>query len=188
MRYGVNFYRERVARGARVRRGLLRGAGLGLVVGIEVVLLVGLVISGFEFRSQARSMRREVATLESQSRPYRESPALPAARALMQARLARTDWTPVLVAVAETTPRNVVLTRVQGGVGKGRGELRGLDIEGRLLGRTRDLSAVIAYMDSLRANPVMRERFPRIDLGKAKGGTGRNFRIVCRPASSGKES
>ena len=185
MRYRVNLYREREARGERVRKGVLRGAALGIVVAAEVLLIGALVISGFQFRERAQSLRRTVESLESRIEPYREDAGLPAARALLQNRVERVDWSVIMAALAENTPDNVVLTKVRGGRETGRGGLNGLEIEGRITGGARDLSPVIAYVDSLRSNPVLTARFSRIDLGEARGGTGQNFQVICRPSGEG---
>ena len=184
MRYRVNLYREREARGERLKKSLFRGTLLGIVVAVEVVLLGVLVISGFQFRERAETVRLATQGLEERSRPYEESGDLAAARALVQRRVERVDWSVLMAAVAERTPDNVVLSKVRGGRQTGRGALNGVEIEGRISGRTRDLSPVIAYVDSLRNEPALTRWFPRIDLGEARGGSGQNFMIVCRPADA----
>jgi len=74
----------------------------------------------------------------------------------------------------------VILTDVRGGMGDRRGQIDGIELEGRLLGSSTDLSPVLRFIEALKADSVLAPVFPNVDLGKARG-QGNSFQVVCRP-------
>lgn len=183
MRYRVNLYREREERALRFRQGLLRGTLMGGAVGLEVILVGLLLFAGFQMRSRADDLRQVVAELETRAREKPDPDGLRDLRTLLRARLARVDWTGVLHAVAEATPKELLLTEIRGGVGGERGRMDGMELEGRLIVSSRELEPVFAFMEALKADSLIASRFPSVDLGTAQG-HGTTFKIICRPSAS----
>lgn len=183
MKYRVNFYSEHGARRARMRRSLLRGVTLGLVLGIELGLLGFMVLTGFELRDRTAMLERETAQIESEVLAA-GTPDYHGAKRLIEARVARVDWSTLLTELSNEVPGSVVLTEIRGGHGGKPGRLDGLDLEGRLPGREGDLTPVLGLLESMRADSALVGRFPAIDLGTAKG-RGNHFEITCRPRRDG---
>lgn len=179
MKYRVNLYREREERAVRFRQGLVRGALVGGVVGLEVLLIVLLVIAGFRMRSVGNELRQSVSDLETRAQLKPASEDLQEMRTLMRTRLSRVDWTGILGAVAASAPREVVLTEIRGGMGGRRGRMDGMELEGRLVGSSRELAPVFAFVEALKADSTLASTFPSVDLGKARG-QGSTFLIICR--------
>ena len=146
MKYHVNLYPERLQRAAVVREGILRGSVLGIVVGVDLLLIGFLIISGFQVRGRVRDLRVAVAALETHTHEAPETAEGRIARQLVQARLSRVDWATTVDAVARTLPNDLILTKIDGGTGtgRGRGNLDGMNLEGSILGGSRDLNSVIA--------------------------------------------
>ena len=188
MKYQVNLYPERVQRAVEVRRGILRGSVLGVTIGVELLLLGLLLISGFELRSRAGEARAAIAVLEARAAEAPETAEVRLARQLVQARLARVDWSATLETVARTLPGNLVLARIDAGSGRGRGSLEGMDLVGRSLGGSGDLGPVIAFMQALRDSAAVTRQFPLVDLGTAGGRDRQDFQVVLRRAATKKTS
>jgi hypothetical protein len=179
VKYRVNLYRERHEKALQFRRGLLRGALVTLMITVETSLLVVLFVSGFQMNARAAVLRREVETLEARARRPTEEVELEDVRLLLRARVQRIDWAPTLSAVAHATPSGVVLTEIRGGIGGEHGRMDGLEIEGRVSGRSLDLDPVLAFIEALQADTTLSGAFPRVDLGTAKD-RGNTFQIICR--------
>jgi Tfp pilus assembly protein PilN len=184
VKYRVNLYREREEKALRFRKGLVRGAVLVGVVAAEAVLLGLLLASGLEMETKAREMRRQVSGLEARVKSEPGKAGLQEMRTLLRARLARVDWATTLSAVAEAVPAEIVLTEVRGGIGGEHGRVEGIEIEGRLAPGVADLAPVFAFMEALKADPVVSQNFPRVDLGTAKD-RGNTFQIICRRGEPG---
>lgn len=187
MKYRVNLYREREERALRLKRGLIRGVALGVVVGLELVLVGLLVVSGFEMRSRAHELTRSASAVESRIDHVSDNPEYWEARRLVQARLDRVDFAALLHSINQAMSDEVILTEVRGGRGGNLGRVDGLELSGRVRGGEGDLSPVFAFMEALRADSVLTAVYPVIDLGKAKG-QANNFRITCRPDGERKAS
>lgn len=180
VKYRVNLYREREEKALRFRQGLLRGAILGSAVGVEFVLIGILLVSGVEIHRRVVDLRESVSRLELQAGNKPDNEGLQDLRKLVRSRLSRVDWTSTLDRVAAAIPDGVILTEVRGGIGGQRGRMDGMELEGRLLRQSRDLSPVFLFMETLKADSVITARFPSIDLGTAEG-QGNSFKIICRP-------
>lgn len=180
MKYRVNLYREREEKALRFRQGLLRGAILGSAVGVEFVLIGILLVSGVEIHRRVVELRSSVTRLELQSRNKPDNEGLMDLRKLVRSRVSRVDWTSTLDRVAASIPPGVVLTEIRGGIGGQRGRMDGMELEGRVIRESRDLSPVFVFMEALKADSVIVNRFPSIDLGTAEG-QGNSFKIICRP-------
>lgn len=179
MKYQVNLYREREERAVRFRQGLVRGALVGGAVGLEILLVGILLVSGFSMRSRGREMDRIVDRLESEAGTKPDRADLQELRTLVRARLGRVDWTGVLGAVAAAAPPEVILTEMRGDMGGRRGRMDGLELEGRLVSNSRELAPVFAFVEALKADSTLAAVFPSVDLGTAKG-QGSTFLIICR--------
>ena len=180
LRYRVNLYREHEERALRFRQGLVRGTVLGVVAGLEILLIAMLLVSGQQLRNQADRIRTGISSLDARMRPRPDNQELHQLRALIRTRVDREDWASTLSAVASAVPPGLLLTGVQGGVGTQRGAINGLELKGRLEGSDRDLSVVFAFIEALEADSVIARRFPTVDLGTAQG-RGNSFQIICRP-------
>jgi ABC-type lipoprotein release transport system permease subunit len=180
VRYRVNLYREREDRALRFRQGLVRGALIGIVVGVEALMIGVLLVSGIQMQRQTRELERSVTALQNQAAQKPDSADLQELRTLMRARVDRVDWASMLTAVSRCTPAELILTEVRGGTGDRRGQIRGIELEGRLLGSSTDLSPVLRFIETLKADSVLAPVFPYVDLGKARG-QGNSFQVVCRP-------
>ncbi len=119
MKYRVNLYRERQDRSVVLRRGLLRGAAFGVAIGVEVLLIGFLALSGFQIRERAAGVQGDIARLRSAAAPAHESADLQLARQIVQARLDRVDWSVMLGAVSNSLPRDLILNQVRGGRARG---------------------------------------------------------------------
>ncbi len=180
MRYRVNLYREREDRAIRFRQGLVRGALIGVVVGLEALMIGVLLVSGVQMQRQSRELERSIGVLQNQAGQKPDSAELQELRTLMRARVGRVDWASMITAVSRCTPAEVILTDVRGGMGDRRGQIDGIELEGRLLGSSTDLSPVLRFIEALKADSVLAPVFPNVDLGKARG-QGNSFQVVCRP-------
>jgi hypothetical protein len=187
MRYRVNFYPERVSRESVVRQRMLRGTLLGLVIGTELLLAGLLIVSGFEIQDRAAGMRKSLARLTERAGSLPPNPPLGPARRLIHDRLERVDFAPVVEAVSRSIPEEIILVEIQAGTGEKPGALDGMNLEGRVVGRERDLDPILQFMENLRAEERIQGVFPIIDLDVAGGGQDR-FRIVCRRAAAGGDS
>ena len=182
MKYQVNLYPERVQRTALVRRGILRGSILGAILGVELLLVGLLVISGFQVRGRVSDLRASIAALDVRSREVSETPEIRIARQIVQARLARVDWAVTLDAVARTLPSDLILAKIEAGTGRGRGSMDGMDLNGRTIGGSTDLNSVIGFMQTLRDNEAVTRRFSLVDLGTASSQGRQEFQVVLRRA------
>jgi Tfp pilus assembly protein PilN len=183
VKYQVNLYPERLQRAAVVRKGILRGSVLGIVVGVDLLLIGFLVISGFQVRGRVSDLRASIALLESRTNKAAEPAGGKIARQLVQARLNRVDWATTLDAVARALPNDLILTKIDTGTGRGRGNLDGVNLEGRVLGGSRDLTPVMVFMKALRESPQVARQYPSIDLGTASGVGLQDFGVVLRKAA-----
>lgn len=185
MKYQVNLYPERLQRAAVVRKGILRGSVLGIVVGVDLLLIGFLVISGFQVRGRVGDLRASIALLESRTHEAPETAEGRIARQLVQARLGRVDWATTLDAVARALPNDLILTKIDTGTGtgRGRGNLDGVNLEGSVLGGSRDLNSVMVFMQALRESPLVARQYPSIDLGTASGVGLQDFGVVLRKAT-----
>jgi Tfp pilus assembly protein PilN len=179
LKYQVNLYREREERAVRFRQGLVRGALVGGAVGLEILLIILLVVSGFSMRNRGRDLDRIVDNLEQEAETKPDRADLQELRTLVRARLDRVDWTAVLGAVADATPPEVVLTEVRGDIGGRRGRIDGLELEGRFVTPSRELAPVFAFVEALKADSTVSAVFPSVDLGTAKGQSS-TFLVICR--------
>ncbi len=180
MRYQVNLYPERLQRAAVVRRGILRGSILGIVVGVDLLLIGFLIVSGFQVRGRVRDLHASIAALESHTHEAPETAEARIARQLVQARLGRVDWATTVEAVAGALPDDLILAKIDAGTGRGRGNLDGMNLEGSILGGSRDLNTVLLFMQALRDSPRVARQYPVIDLGTAGGVGLQDFEVVLR--------
>jgi Tfp pilus assembly protein PilN len=187
VKYRVNLYPEREERAGSLRRHLLRGALFGVVAGVEVLLIGFLIVSGFQLRERVQSETRAVEEVEAAARPVPEAADVAVARSLVQTRVARVDWSGVLLAVSGALPRNLILTRVEAGAGGLQSGLNGLNLEGRISGGGTDLTPVLGFMQALRESAAVTARFPQVDLGTAPSQTDQTFQVIVRAAESRKE-
>jgi hypothetical protein len=180
VKYQVNLYRERLQRAAVVRRGILRGSVLGGLVGLDLLLIGFLVISGFQMRARARDLQATINAARTEAKPAAETRETTLARKIAETRLGRVDWSVVLGAVASALPNDLILTRIDAGNGSSRGTLDGMNLEGRLLGNTHELNSVIDFMQALRDSSSVSAQFPLVDLGTAGGQGLQAFEVVLR--------
>ncbi len=180
MKYQVNLYPERLQRAAVVRRGILRGSILGIVVGVDLLLIGFLVISGFQVRGRVSDLRASIVALEAHTHEAPETSQARLAQQLVQARLDRVDWATTVAAVARALPNDLILAKIDAASGRGRGNLDGLNLEGSILGGSLDLNPVIVFMQTLRDSPTVGRQYPRIDLGTASGVGLQDFEVVLR--------
>jgi hypothetical protein len=179
-RYRINLYRERESAERRYRRGLAGASVLGVAVGLEVVLIGLLVVSGRFLGERADTLRAAVAALELESAPPQTGPAVDLARQLVQLRTSRIDWAQVLGGVSESIPGEVVLTRVSADLKLEGGTDPGLDLEGRTGGAAVELNPVLRFVDALRANPRVAAALPAVDLETVESERTKSFRVICR--------
>ncbi len=182
MKYRVNLYPEREERAGSLRRHLLRGALFGVVAGVEVLLIGFLIVSGFQLRERVQSETRAVEEVEAAARPVPEAADVAVARSLVQTRVARVDWSGVLLAVSGALPRSLILTRVEAGAGGLQSGLNGLNLEGRISGGGTDLTPVLGFMQALRESAAVTARFPQVDLGTAPSQSDQTFHVIVRAA------
>jgi len=182
--YRINLYRERETRGQERRRGILRAGLFGVVLGLEVVLVGFLVVSGLLIGEKSKAVESSLANIRSRIEATEESPELRASRTLVHARVQRIDWATVLDAVARSIPDDVTLKTLEGGFQHVANQRPGLDLEGGITDNRRQLESVVAFVDSLRAEPRLTRVFPRIDLETVETERTKIFRIVCRPVES----
>lgn len=184
MKYQVNLYPERLQRAEVVRRGILRGSILGIVVGIDLLLIGFLVISGFQVRSRVQDLRASIVALESHTHEAPETAEVRIARQIVEARLKRADWATMVGSVAKAVPNDLILAKIDAGTSHGRGNLEGMDLEGSILGGSRDLNSVLVFMQALRESPLVARQYERIDLGPAGGAGLQGFEVVLRKTPS----
>jgi Tfp pilus assembly protein PilN len=173
-------YPERLQRAEVVRRGILRGSILGVVVGIDLLLIGFLVVSGFQVRDRVHDLRATIVALESHTHEAPETAEVRIARQLVQARLKRADWATMVESVARALPNDLILAKIDAGTSRGRGNLEGMNLEGSILGGSRDLNSVLIFMQALRESPMVARQYERIDLGTAGWGGSAGFRRSAR--------
>jgi Tfp pilus assembly protein PilN len=184
LKYRVNLYREREERAIRFRQGLVRGVLMGTVVGVEVLLVGVLVVTGANMHRQGEQLRHSVSVLQTQAREKPDEAGLAELRTLIRARLDRVDWATLLTRVADAVPPQLVLTEIRGGMGGQRGRMDGIELEGHQVGSGADLAPVLSFIETLKADSLLAQSYPVVDLGTAKG-QGNTFQIVCRRAKPG---
>ena len=181
MKYRVNLYRERGERAGKFRRGLFRGSIVGVVVGVEILLIVLLLVSGFQLRERIAGHRRMIAIMQKQTAELADMPGATVGREILKARASRLDWATTLARVTEALPDRVVLSEFTG-----ESRLTGLErVELSVKGKVasgRDLAPVFEFLTALRADSVLTATFPSIDLGTAHGEGEQGFIILFRRA------
>jgi hypothetical protein len=185
VKYRVNLYRERGERAGRFRRGLFRGSVVGVVVGVEILLIGLLLVSGFQLRERSEQAKRLMEAMKRQMETAGELPGTPSGRALLAARVGRVDWATSLSRVAEAVPDRIVLSEIDGEARTGGGRVD-MTVKGRVASG-RDLGPVFEFLNALRADSTLAATFPSIDLGTARGEGEQGFIILFRRAAAPEE-
>jgi hypothetical protein len=185
--YRINLYRERELAGPLRRKRAVRAGVLGAVVGLEILLIALLGVSGNLLRDRARVLEGSIANLERQAGPVLDTdPQMETARRILGQRVNRIDWAGKVAAIGETIPDDVILSKIQAGTGIVKGGKPGINLEGRTVGSGSDIDSVREFLEALRQHPGISREFPVIDLETADSRQTRHFKIICRkPESTG---
>jgi hypothetical protein len=151
-----------------------------VLVGIEVILIGLLAVSGNLLRERAHALREATDVLQAEAAPPRTGSAVQLARAVVDTRTARIDWAQVLDDVSASIPDNVTLTKIAGGVAYDNG-VPGMDLEGRVANAS-ELEPVLSFVESLRTAPRLAVVLPGVDLETVEAERNRGFKVVCRAA------
>ena len=182
--YRINVYRERGDKERARRRQVGIAAGVGLLVGVELLLIGLLALSGNLLAERNEELRRSITQLNAQVDTSPPPPEVRFARALVQAREERVDWTPLLHAVGRRTPDDVILSRIAMGSKLGDGGTQGIDLEGQNTTEVNSMEALLRFMNALRADSTLAARFPTVSLAGADEERSQTFRIICRKSSA----
>lgn len=180
--YRINLYPEAGERRRENHRRLGRTLLVGLVIGLEVVLLLLVGLSGLLLREQAFTLRAEVERLSARAaRGSQPSPDLEVSRELLASRAARIDWSPKLAALKRAIAPSLLLTEVTAQVGE-KGRPTRFELSGRIRAGEGEMEPVSGFLESLRKDPSLADDFPVIKLGTLEGGGASRFQIVCEAA------
>jgi hypothetical protein len=185
VKYRVNLYRERGERAGRFRRGLYRGSVVGVVVGVEILLIGLLLVSGFQLRERSAEAQRLIQAMKKQTAAGGELPGAQAGRAILRERVARVDWATTLAHVAAAVPDRLVLSEIEGEARPGGGRQE-MSVKGKLA-HGGDLGPVFEFLSALRADSVLVTTFPSIDLGTAHGEGEQTFIVLFRKEAAKEE-
>jgi hypothetical protein len=182
--YRINLYPEAGERRREAGRRVGRTFLVGMLIGLEVVLLLLVGLSGFLLREQAFSLRAEVQRLgERAARVSHPSPELETSRELLAQRAARIDWSPKLAALKQAIVPSLLLTEVTAQVGE-KGRPTRFELSGTVRAGEGEMEPVSGFLESLRSDRSLADDFPVIKLGNLEGGGASRFEIVCEAAPS----
>jgi Tfp pilus assembly protein PilN len=179
--FRVNLYTERQEKRRLARRKAAQAAVIAVILGVNAVLVgaYGLGASLLEERRDA--LADEISRLETMvARSDRDDTALEQARELHGIRLSRLEWSPLLAAVSESLPPQLVLDELQGQAAQNRVRAH-LEFTGVTRSAAGDLTSVSEFVGALRADPRVTDGFPEISLGSIRSGSG-DFQVYGDPA------
>ncbi len=174
--YRLNFYPLFVERRRREKRRLLGILVVSGVAGIEILCIAGLLIAGVLLGEQASGLRRDAArltaVLQQRSRPADIDPA---ARAVLEARAARTDWSPKLAAIPDRIGPSMILDEIdiRGAANGSRGSMK---LSGFLRSPGGGTDAVTRLVEGLRAERAISGDFPLVKIDALKD---TEFQVSC---------
>lgn len=180
--YRINLYPEAEERRREGQRRVGRTLLVSLLIGLEVVLLLLVGLSGVLLREQASTLRAEVERLSARAaRVSQPSPELETSREILAARVVRIDWSPKLAALRRAIAPSLLLTEMSAQVGE-KGRPTRLELSGTVRAGGGQMEPVSGFLESLRNDPSVADDFPVIKLGTLEGGGSSRFEIVCEAA------
>lgn len=184
--YRINLYPEFQEKRHRAKRRLALTAGLSVLVGLEVVLIVWLVLSAYLLDERVSRMRAQNAELAGRVEALDQPrPELAAANQILAFRRNRIDWSPKLSALSCLMDRSLMLDELHGQKQE-RGRPARLELTGTVLGaRTAGAEAVSRLMDEIRLEPRIVGDLPRVTLERIEGGGSGQFQLVCESSQEG---
>ncbi|HPF70950.1 MAG TPA: hypothetical protein PLQ13_09785 [Candidatus Krumholzibacteria bacterium] len=181
--FRINIYAEKEERIRAARRRMVQLGVFAAAMGLNGLLVAFLVVSGRLLDDRARTIAREVERINLQADKVAVAPAQVAlARELFSLRRDRIEWAPLLAAISETIPPELVVEELRGQVALRRARA-GLEILGQVPDRGADVREVSQFVDALRSDVRVAEAFPDVNLGSMNSGTG-GFQVTCGPAAN----
>lgn len=176
--FRINLYPEYAA---NIREGKLRAFRRGLIaglLGLEVLIVGSLYLSGSLIADRADALRRDLPGLEARMAAYHQpGPELDTARSLVKIRSSRIEWAPKLAALSELIDASLLLNRVSGQITVKRSPAK-FEIGGQVRRGKNHLEMVTGFVKSLQDDERIAGSFPNIRLDTLKGDDG-EFQIIC---------
>lgn len=177
--YRVNLYPEAAEQRRQARARLRRTLLVSVLVGLELVLVLLVGLSGVLLREQARTLRVEVNRLSTRAlKAEQPDPVMETARDLLANRAARIDWSPKLETLAHTIGPSLVLTEVTAQMGE-KGRPTRFELSGSVRPGASEMGPVTLFLESLRNERSLADDFPVIKLGVLEGVGSSRFQIRC---------
>jgi hypothetical protein len=178
--YRINLYPEFREKKQRAKRRLAFTAGLSVLVGLEVVLIVWLAVSAYLLDERADRMRDQIGRLSTSIEALdKPTPELDTADQILTIRRARIDWSPKLSALSCLMNRSLMLDELKGQRPE-KGNPARLELTGSILGsRTAGTEAVSRLIEEIRQDPRIVGDLPRVTLERIEGGGSNQFQLVC---------
>ncbi|MFO7653330.1 MAG: hypothetical protein R6X25_05840 [Candidatus Krumholzibacteriia bacterium] len=183
--YRINLHPEYVAaRRAGRHRTLLLGLAVALL-GAEALLVGSLAVSARLLEDRAENVRASIERTRSQAAgPVEVAEGdVRLARAILQVRQARIDWSPQLAALSERIGPELVLETVKG-TGPGPRRSASMQLEGRFRSGRESLTAVTEFVGSLREDERIAAVLPRCSIGEMLEGPRPGFTVSCLPVEA----
>jgi hypothetical protein len=183
--YRINLHPEYVEHRRRARQRLVHTIFFSTLLGLQLLLVGSLILSAFLLEEQVRILGTAVPRLDrSVSGLGAPAPERDVARRLFAVRQERIEWSPMLAALADEISDSLAVVRIEGEVASPR-DPAGLLIQGRSEDPQARLGQVTRFIDGLRGDARLADRFPEIRLGTIKGDQAGQFQVICTPPGGG---
>ncbi|MBM3285861.1 MAG: hypothetical protein FJY88_00700 [Candidatus Eisenbacteria bacterium] len=187
MTYRLNFYRDYHLRRRLARRRTYWTAAVTVLIGIEVVIVGVLVLSSVLLGQQVDALRGEISRVSLRTQDLSvATPEAETARALLEIRRGRIDWSPKLTAVSSCIDRQLRLESLVGQVSE-KGRPPRLVLGGVIRSGGDQAAPVSRFMEAMRRDPSIAADLPEVRLGAmdASDAGESRFQIVCETRGGG---
>lgn len=183
--YRINLHPEYEERRRRTRQGLLQTVLFSVLLGCQLLLVGSLILSAVLLDEQVGILTSAVPRLErSVADTIDAGRDRHLARQLFQVRDQRIEWSPILVAMAEVIPDSLEVVSIEG-VSATPKDPASLLIRGHGDEPRARLDQVTRFIEGLRQDPRVVDRFSDIRLGTIKGDEAGQFQVICSPGGGG---
>lgn len=177
--YRINLYPDYGQSRRRQHRRTALTAGLMFMLGLEIVMVGALVLSGNLLGERARDLSADMpAFLANIQEQTRQNPEMELVRSLLELRQNRIDWTPMMAALAESCGPDMVLYEISGR-SHDENDLPLLSISGLVEKEQTSLETVSSFLERIRDDDRIADSFEEIEVGNIRGGGSGEFDVIC---------
>ncbi len=177
--YKINLYPEYDQNRKAARTRAASTAVFFSLLGLEVVLVGALILSGSLLGEQVDTLSEDLIRLEDRLvNETLDRPELSIALDMLEVREARIDWSPKFVSIAEHLGESLALEELEGRAYSKR-DPASFTISGHYRDKSATLDKVSGYIDRLRDDPRMYGDFPGITLGNIRSDGKGEFDLRC---------